>query len=248
MTVRHLFIVTIATVALLTSVTASAQSLLDTLSNTVGNALGGSKESGSGLSNETIADGLLEALRIGTERVVSQVGTTDGFNADPAIHIPLPEKLQTVQKALRTVGMSRLADDVELKLNRAAEAAAPEAKQLFFDAIKGMSFDDARGIYEGPDDAATRYFEQKMSPRLSERMTPIVDETLNEVGAIQAYDAMMGRYGEIPFVPDVKADLTAYAVQEAMAGIFHYVAIEEAAIRNDPAKRTTDLLKQVFGQ
>jgi hypothetical protein len=208
--------------------------------------LQGGEESGAP-SDVEIGKGLREALRVGTERVVSQVGARDGYNADPDIHIPLPGTLQRVQSTLRGVGMAGLADDLELRLNRAAEAAAPEAKSLFFQAIGDMTLDDVRRIYDGPDDAATRYFQEKMTPPLAERMTPIVDRNLAEVGAIAAYDKMMGQYRAIPFVPDVKADLTRYVVDKAMDGIFHYVAIEEAAIRNDPAARTTALLQRVFG-
>ena len=143
--------------------------------------------------------------------------------------------------------MSDLADDLELRLNRAAEAAAPEAKELFFQAIGEMSFEDVQQIYSGPDDAATRYFQDKMTPALAERMQPVVDRSLADVGAIQSYDTMMKQYESVPFVPDAKADLNDYVVDKAMDGIFHYVAIEEAAIRNDPAARTTELLQQVFG-
>lgn len=203
--------------------------------------------SSSSLGTGEIAAGLREALRVGTERVVAQVGTVDGFNADPEIHIPLPGVLGDVQSTLKRVGMSRLADDLELRLNRAAEAAAPEAKELFFQAIREMTLDDVRGIYDGPDDAATRYFQGKMTPPLAERMTPIVDRSLADVGAVRSYDAMMAQYKAIPFVPDVKADLTEYVVEKAMDGIFHYVAEEEARIRNNPAARTTELLQKVFG-
>jgi len=203
--------------------------------------------SSSGLTTSEITDGLLEALKVGTERVVKQVGAVDGYNLDPAIHIPLPGPLKTVQSVLKSVGMSYLADDLELRMNRAAEAAAPEAKALFWQAIGEMTFDDARKIYNGPDDAATRYFQSKMTPPLARRMEPVVDRTLAGVGAFRAYDSMMGQYKSVPFVPDVKADLTAYVVDEAMDGLFYYVAREEAAIRNDPAARTTELLKKVFG-
>jgi len=199
------------------------------------------------LSDAEIGKGLREALRVGTQRVVRQVGARDGYNTDPDIHIPLPGTLKRVQSALRGVGMADLADDLELRLNRAAEAAAPEAKSLFLQAIGDMTLDDVRRIYDGPDDAATSYFQQKMSPPLAERMTPVVDRSLADVGAVAAYDKMMGRYEAIPFVPDVKADLTRYVVDKAMDGIFHYVAIEEAAIRNNPAARTTALLQRVFG-
>jgi hypothetical protein len=216
-------------------------------------ALGGLGEMAPGgsssgtLSNADIAAGLREALHVGTEKVVAQVGALDGFNADPKIHIPLPDTLRTVQSALRRVGMSSLADDLELRLNRGAEAAAPEAKKLFFNAISEMTLDDARGILDGPNDAATQYFKGKMSAPLAKRMAPIVDRNLADVGAIASYDKMIGQYKAIPFVPDVKANLTDYVVEKAMDGIFFYVAKEEAAIRENPAARTTALLKQVFG-
>ncbi len=215
----------------------------------LGGSSGGSGGSAAAaaLSNDEIADGLREALRVGTERVVDQVGTTDGFNLDPDIHIPLPGPLQDAQKLMSSVGMSDMADDLELRLNRAAEAAAPEAQQLFVDAISEMSLEDAQRIYDGPDDAATRYFQEKMSPALAERMEPIVNDALADVGAIQSFDAMMSQYDSLPLAPDVKTDLTDYTVEQAMDGIFHYVAKEEAAIRQNPAARSTELLQKVFG-
>lgn len=210
-------------------------------------SLMGSESSAGALSNQDMADGLREALRVGSDKVVSQVGSADGFNSDPDIHIPLPGTLKKVQSALRTVGMSDLADDVELKLNRAAEAAAPEARDLFFQAISDMSLDDVKNIFDGPDDAATQYFKGKMSDPLAGKMSPIVDRSLADVGAIASYDRMMEGYGTIPFAPDVKADLTSYVVEKALDGIFFYVAKEEAAIRNNPAARTTEVLQRVFG-
>ncbi len=199
------------------------------------------------LTSEEIAAGLKDALRVGSETVVAQVGALDGFNLDPAIHIPLPEKLVTVKSLLAKVGMSSMLDDLELKLNRAAETAAPKAKALFAQTISGMSFEDVMNIYNGPDDAATRYFQEKMTPALAGEMKPIVEESLAEVGAVQSYDNVMGQYRAIPFVPDVKADLTTYVIEKGMDGIFHYLAVEEAAIRQNPVKRTTELLQRVFG-
>jgi hypothetical protein len=110
-----------------------------------------------------------------------------------------------------------------------------------------MSFEDVMNIYNGPDDAATRYFQEKMTPALAGEMKPIVEESLAEVGAVQSYDNVMGQYRAIPFVPDVKADLTTYVIEKGMDGIFHYLAVEEAAIRQNPVKRTTELLQRVFG-
>lgn len=201
----------------------------------------------SGLTLEEIVGGLKDALRVGSENVVSRLGRLDGFNADSAVHIPLPKQLETVKSVLDKVGMSDLLQDLELKLNRAAEAATPKAKNIFFQAIKEMSFDDAKKIYEGPEDAATQYFKRKMSPSLAKEMQPVVDKSLGEVGAVQAYDNVMKEYKSFPFAPDVKADLTGYVVDKGMDGIFHYMAKEEAAIRQNPAKQTTDLLKRVFG-
>jgi hypothetical protein len=143
--------------------------------------------------------------------------------------------------------MTSLLDDLELKLNRAAEVATPKAKALFGQAISEMTFEDVMNIYNGPEDAATRYFQDKMTPPLAKEMQPVVEQSLAEVGAVQSYDNVMGEYRTIPFVPDVKADLTTYVVEKGMDGIFYYMAKEEAAIRQNPAKRTTELLQKVFG-
>lgn len=199
------------------------------------------------LTSSEISSGLKDALRVGTERVVGQLGTTDGFNADPAIHIPLPDTLLQVKQALDSMGMSSMMDDLELKLNRAAEEATPPAKKIFWNSIEQMTMDDVRDIYDGPDDAATRYFQDKMSAPLADAMRPIVEKAINQVGAVQAYDAVMSEYSTLPFVPDVKADLTGHVVTEGMNGIFHYIAQEEAAIRQNPVERTTDILQKVFG-
>ena len=208
---------------------------------------GGGLTANEALSNDEIGAGLKEALRVGTDRVVGQLGAVNGFNSDPSVHIPLPDSLKTVQSTLSKVGMSGMMDDLELRLNRAAEAATPKAKQLFLNSIQNMSLDDVRRIYEGPDDAATRYFRAQMSEPLAGEMMPIVNDSLSKVGAIKAYDDAMSRYDAIPFVPDVKTNLTGYVVDKGMDGIFLYLAKEEAAIRQDPLKRTTDLLQKVFG-
>ena len=213
--------------------------------NTLNAGSGG--KTGAQPSNSEIGDAFKNALSIGTQHVVGKLGATDGFNADPSIHIPLPGELQTVKKMLATVGMSQSVDDLELKLNRAAEAATPKAKALFLQAIKEMSFEDVKKIYAGPEDSATRYFQGKMTPALQKEMLPIVEKSLSQVGAIQAYDTVMGQYKALPFVPDVKANLTGHVLQKALDGIFFYIAKEEAGIRNDPAKQTTALLKKVFG-
>ncbi|HKK99326.1 MAG TPA: DUF4197 domain-containing protein [Desulfotignum sp.] len=201
---------------------------------------------GTTLPMEDVITGLKQALTVGSGNVVQQLGQADGFYKDPQIRIPLPDTLATVKNALDKVGMGSFADDLERKLNRAAEAATPKARDLFVNAISQMTFEDARAILNGPEDAATRYFREKMSPDLAAAMAPVVDDSLSQVGAVQSYDRMMGQYATLPFVPDVKADLTDHVVEKGMDGIFHYMAKEEAAIRADPVKRTTDLLKKVF--
>ena len=240
--------------ALTSSTPASAQSFLDKLKSAAEKAApavtnpGGQNNSGAGnLSLGDISAGLKEALRVGAERVVGQVGGVDGYNKDASIHIPLPPQLQSVQSTLRRFGLSSMADDVELKLNRAAEAAAPKAKEILWDAVSNMTLDDARAIYDGPADAATQYFKRTSTGGLSAAIKPVVDSTLNQVGAIAAYDNLMGKYRNLPLVPDVKANLSAHTVKLALQGIFHYLAKEEAGIRRNPAKRTTELLTKVFG-
>ncbi len=212
---------------------------------------GGSSSGGGGgassLGTGEIASGLKEALRVGAERVVGTLGRTDGFNKSPDVHIPLPGTLATVKKALDRIGAGAMTDDLELRLNRAAEAAVPKARSLFVDAIQRMTLDDARGIYNGPKDAATQYFRKKMSAPLATDMQPIVDRELSDVGAIQSYDRVMGKYKALPFMPDAKADLTQYVLGKAIDGVFLYLGREEAAIRENPAARTTALLQKVFG-
>lgn len=208
----------------------------------------GEEENQPSLSTDDIGGGLKEALRVGTETVVSSLGATDGFNLDPQIHIPLPESLGQVQAVLGKIGMDSMLTDLETRLNRAAEIATPKARQLFITAINDMTLDDAMAIYNGPEDSATQYFRSRMSGPLAVAMKPVVDESLADVGAAKSYDEIMARYNSVPFVPEVDADLGDYVVEKGMDGIFFYLAKEEAAIRQDPAKRTTDLLKQVFNR
>lgn len=200
------------------------------------------------ISVDDIESAFKQALRIGVENVVTRLSDVDGFNGDAAVHIPLPEELQTAKKWLGKIGLSGMVDDLEVKLNRAAEAATPKAKALFLQSITEMSFEDAKGIYQGPEDAATRYFQSKMTDSLSQQMRPIIEKSLSEVGAVKLFDDLIGKYESIPFVPDIKAELTDHVVAKGIEGIFFYMAKEEAAIRQDPVKQTTDILKKVFGK
>ena len=198
------------------------------------------------LSLGEIDAGLREALKVGSERVVQQLGRTEGFNGDLKIRIPLPKDLEKARKIASKVGLDRTFNDLEVRLNRAAEKAAPLAKDLFWQAIREMSIADVRKIFNGPDDAATRYFESKMSPSLIVTMRPVVDKSLAGVGAVQAYKELLKEYNAIPFAPKIEADLTGYVVGGGMRGIFHYLAEEEAEIRHNPGKRTTEILRRVF--
>lgn len=212
------------------------------------NFAGGKSGALTGLSDARIADGLKEALRIGSERVVGTLGRVYAFNKDASIHIPLPSSLAKVQSTLGRFGMSGLADDLELRPNRAAESAVPAAKSLFGDAVSRMTLDDVQKIYKGSSDAATLYFKDKMSAPLSDTFRPIIERELGAVGAIAAYDEMMAKYKSLPFVPNVKAELTGYVLDKSLAAVFTFLAREEKAIRENPARRSTELLRQVFGK
>ena len=228
------------------SITTVNAGWLDKLKDVIGSDSDNS--SSSALSDSDIAGALKDALTVGSENVVSQLSAPGGFNADPEIHIPLPDSLKTVQETMNKFGMGSALNNLELKLNEAAETATEKAKPLFIDAIKQLTWDDVKNILNGPDDAATQYFKGKMSAPLSDEMRPVVETSLNEVGAIKSYDNVMGKYKKLPLVPDVQADLTQHVLDKGLDGIFYYLALEEGKIRNDPAKRTTDLLKKVFGK
>lgn len=201
----------------------------------------------SGLSTEQIVAGLKEALRVGSSDVVSQLGKTGGFNLDPKIRIPLPATLARVDTGLKAIGMGQLTDDLQVRMNSAAEQATAKALPLFVNAIQQMTIADARSILSGQQDAATQYLRKTMGAELAQKIQPIVGTTLQQAGAVQAYDRVMGQYGAMPLVSGVKTDLNNFVTEKAMDGIFYYVAREETAIRANPAKRTTEILRTVFG-
>ena len=199
-----------------------------------------------GLSSDEITQGLKEALTKGSNAVVSQLGTAQGSSGDPAIRIPLPDSLIKARKLAKKVGLGGAFDDLELKLNEAAEAATPKARALFVDAIKDMSVSDAKGILTGPDDAATSYFRKTTEANLQSQMRPIVEGALADVGAANTLKSVLKKYNAIPFAPKVDADLTGHVVDKGTSGIFHYLAVEEKAIRENPVERTSQILKRVF--
>lgn len=204
---------------------------------------------GGSLSEGEIGGGLKEALRVASQKVTGNLGKTDAYFKDPAIQIPLPGILQQIAGPLRSMGASGLLDDLHLKMNRAAEQAAPKALNIFTDAVSKMSVTDARGILSGPNDAATQYFRRTTSTSLTSAFKPIVDNSLSSVGAISTFNSVKTQSASLPLIGgEVKSfDLTEFTVEKALDGLFHYMAVEENSIRTNPAARTTDVLKKVFG-
>ena len=199
-----------------------------------------------GLSDAKIGSGLKEALKIGTENTVNLTGKKDGYFLDQAIKILMPEKLRTLEKGLRAVGYGPQIDEFVLSMNRSAEQAAPAAKQIFWDALEQMTFEDARKILSGNETAATEYFKGKTTDKLTAAFRPVVDKSMNEVGVAQQYNELVGRYESIPFVKKETFDLDSYVVTKALDGLFHVLGDEEKKIRTNPEARVTDLLKEVF--
>jgi len=200
-----------------------------------------------GLTENEIIQGLKEALEIGTSNAVGIVSKLDGYYQNPKIKIPLPEDVRKFEKILRTTGFGQQVDQFELSMNRAAERAAPEAKSIFWDAIKQMKFEDARKILNGRDNEATLYFKDKTSDRLREIFKPITHQAMSEVGVTHTYQAIDDKVKTIPFADQLSFDLDQYVTDKALDGLFFMLAAEEKKIRENPAARVTDLLKKVFG-
>lgn len=200
------------------------------------------------LGDDKIVSGLKEALSVGTENTVNLTGNTDGFLKNDAIKILLPEKLQSMDKALRLAGFGPQVDKLVVSMNRAAEQAAPLAKPIFKEAVTNMSFDDAKKILNGGDTAATDYFNGKTRDQLATEFKPEVEETMNQVGVTAQYKQLVGHYTTLPFVKVPVFDLDGYVVEKSLDGLFYTLAQEEQKIRTSPAARVTDLLKEVFGK
>jgi len=205
-------------------------------------------QQGSGVGDVKIGSALKEALQIGTQNAVNLTGRTDGYFLNQAIKILMPERLRSLEKGLRMVGYGAQVDEFVLSMNRAAERAAPGAKQIFWDAIGDMTIDDSRRILGGGDTAATDYFKEKTTDRLTAAFRPVVETAMNEVGVTRQYKALVGQAQAIPFLKLEAFDLDRYVVGKALTGLFHVVGEEERKIRTNPAARVTDLLKEVFGK
>ncbi|AQG79783.1 DUF4197 domain-containing protein [Spirosoma montaniterrae] len=208
---------------------------------------GSTGTTGSGLTNSDIATGLREALRVGISKGADQASATDGYFKNPLLRIAFPPEAQRVATQLRQLGFNRQVDQFELSLNRAAEDAAKVAKPVFIKAITSMSIGDAVGILRGSEDAATQYLRRTSGQQLVTEFTPIIDSTLRKNNATRMYGNLANMYNRLPGVQRVNPNLTEYATNKAVDGLFILVAQEEKQIREDPAARVSDILRRVFG-
>lgn len=198
--------------------------------------------------DKTNAAGIKEALAVGTERAVASLAKVDGYFGNAAVKILMPQNMQKMADVARMAGFQKQVDDFVLSMNRAAEAAAPLASRYFGDAIRAMSLDDVRGILSGGDTAATDYFRRKTGDKLYAAFKPVVSQKVNEVGVTRAYKDMIGRYESVPLMGKQSLDIDDYVTNKSLDGLFRTVGEEEKKIRTNPAARTTELLKTVFGK
>lgn len=208
----------------------------------------GSKPAAGAGETKTDAAGIKEALAVGTERAVASLGRENGYFGNAAVKIGMPSSLQKVAEVARMAGYQKQVDEFVLSMNRAAEAAAPLAASIFGDAIRAMTLEDVRGILTGGDTAATEFFRRKTHDKLYAAFRPVVSRQVDQVGTTRAYKAMIGRYEAVPMVGKQSLDLDHYVTEKSLAGLFTMVGQEEKKIRTNPAARTTDLLKKVFGK
>ncbi len=199
------------------------------------------------LTTSEIIDGLKEALRVGTGNAVETLGQENGFYGSPLFRIPFPEEARIVEEKLRDLGMNKLVDDFIVTLNRGAEKAVTKAAPIFWDAIKQMTFDDARNILNGPENAATEYFRNHTSSQLTAAFKPDVAITLDQVQVTRYWTDITTVYNKIPFVKKVETDLAQYVTQKTVQAVFTRLAEEEKLIRIDPKARVTEILRRVFG-
>jgi hypothetical protein len=207
-----------------------------------------SKSGNSTPDKDTVAAGLKEALTIGSQNAVKAGAQPDGYFKNPAIKIPLPEKVQKVEKPLRKVGLSKQVDEFILTMNRAAEKAAPQAKDIFVGAVRDMTILDAINILKGGDTAATDFMRSKTYDKLYGSFKPTVTEAVMSVGVTKAYENLIGKAKKTKLIKDESLDLDHHVTSKALDGLFYLLGQEEKKIRKDPVAQVTDLLKKVFGK
>jgi hypothetical protein len=204
------------------------------------------KSTGSNVNSSEISDGLKQALQVGAERGLQKLSSVDGYFANAAVKILMPDEAKKVEQKLRTLGFGNQVDNAILSMNRAAEDAAKSAAPIFINAIKQMSIQDAVGILRGGDFAATGYLKNKTTTELTNTFRPVIEVSLEKVNATKYWNTIFNTYNKFN-LNKVNPDLSAYVTEKSLAGIFYQLGLEEQKIRKDPAARTTDLLKKVFG-
>jgi hypothetical protein len=199
------------------------------------------------ITNREAVSALKTALEKGSRAAVEQLGRENGFFGDARVKIPLPDSLARAERSMRRLGLGRYADELELAMNRAAEAAVPEAKQLFIDSVKKMTVKDAKGILAGGETAGTEYFRRTTSKQLRQRFLPIVRKSTEKVGVARTYNRYAQQGAALGLIREEQADLDAYVTQKALDGLYFMVAEEEKKIRKDPVGAASSIIKKVFG-
>ena len=199
------------------------------------------------ISNTDAASGLRQALTDGSAAAVARLGVENGFFANPQVKIPLPPLLSKVEGAMRTFGMKKQADDLILSMNRAAEAAVPEAKQLLVDAAKRMTVQDAKGILAGGPTSVTDYFRRTTSAQLTQRFLPIVKDATDRVGLAQQYNSLAGQAASYGLVKKDQSTIEGYVTQKSLDGLYFMIGEQEKAFRSNPLGATSDIVRKVFG-
>lgn len=201
----------------------------------------------SDLSNAEASGGLKEALTQGIGKAISSLGAPDGFLGNKEVKIPLPKSLKKIEKGMKLMGMGKQSDELVLKMNRAAEAAVPEAKALLVDSVKKMTLADAKAILTGPEDAATQYFKRTTSAQMAEKFLPIVKKATENVQLAESYNKYAEMGSKFGVVKKEDAKIEQYVTNKALDGVYLMIAKEEAAIRKDPVGQASSLIKKVFG-
>ncbi|HSP12940.1 MAG TPA: DUF4197 domain-containing protein [Salegentibacter sp.] len=199
-----------------------------------------------GVSDTEISSGLRQALDFGIDKQVTKLTEENGFYSNELVRIGLPQELQKVDKTLRDVGLDALADEGLMVLNRAAEEAVKEATPIFVNAVREITFTDARNILLGSDNSATLYLTDKTEKQLYDSFNPVVEQSLDKVGATEVWRNIINRYNNLPITNNVNPDLVDYVTVEALEGVYKMIAVEEKEIRENVASRSTALLKRVF--
>lgn len=240
----------LATILVLTATIANAQfgdlkKKIEKPKEILQNVTGQNKDSA--LTTSNVVDGLKEALNKGIEKGTSQLSATDGFYGNGAVKILMPLEAKKVEDKMRDMGLNKPVDDAILTMNRAAEDATKTAAPIFLNAIKNINFADAWAIFKGGDNAATNYLKQQTTSNLTTAFKPIIEEALQKTGATKHWNTIFSNYNKFT-LNKINPDLTSYVTEKTLEGVFYQLAIEEGKIRKDPAARTTDILKNVFGK